>query len=488
VTSQLTSSDDRLAAEVARRLAQIIVNDGWHVGQRLGTEPALLERLGVSRKSFREAVRILEQQDVVRAETGKNGGLVVKAPALDAVSAIIRNHIELTDVSFDEVHEANRILQHFTAALVMERMTPAHANDMRAAIAGPSRGLRTRDLESRRANAAVSAMLDVARNPALTALAHMLNRLTVDFAHQERYPQAIWNEVLEGSDKLLQKLVRQLCARDPESSATIDALYIHIRSVVARLEELDPHVWSTRSFLRGDYSSALAGVERSQKAALKLCYRLAAKIQRNGLMPGDRLGSENELIMEYGVSPSVVVEALRMLEFLGIVRVRRGRAAGAEVIAPNTSAVIDTAVLYLSYFAPLRQDLTALRSWIERNTLELAKTRLSHIQVAAVAKRALMLGDRPYPTREKIAACLQSIFALSGNRILTLLTAILARVDWDSGVAQNDAPFSISIGTAARVLQQALTAPDGAGVIQALTALVRELDAAARASDPSVSK
>lgn len=68
------------AEAVARAIAQSIADAGSRPGHKLGTEGALIEELGVSRRAFREGLRILERFGVVASERGKGGGLIVARP------------------------------------------------------------------------------------------------------------------------------------------------------------------------------------------------------------------------------------------------------------------------------------------------------------------------------------------------------------------------------------------------------------------------
>lgn len=70
----------KLADVVALQLQMMIIQMGWPEGAKLNSEAQLLEQLGVSRAVLREAVRGLERLGVVRAESGRNGGLYVAVP------------------------------------------------------------------------------------------------------------------------------------------------------------------------------------------------------------------------------------------------------------------------------------------------------------------------------------------------------------------------------------------------------------------------
>src|SRR4029453_6686317 len=51
---------DKLPELTARRLFELITEDGWQVGTVVGEEIPLMERYGVGRAVFREAVLLLE--------------------------------------------------------------------------------------------------------------------------------------------------------------------------------------------------------------------------------------------------------------------------------------------------------------------------------------------------------------------------------------------------------------------------------------------
>ena len=114
----------KLAWRVARRLAEQVIAAGWPVGERLGTETKLMSNLGVSREPFREGVRLLELQGIVRMTRGPRGGLLVTAPALDVVSSLIRGYLELSDISFSEVIDARRIIERHAVRLAVGNRLP----------------------------------------------------------------------------------------------------------------------------------------------------------------------------------------------------------------------------------------------------------------------------------------------------------------------------------------------------------------------------
>lgn len=78
----------------------------------------------------------------------------------------------------------------------------------------------------------------------------------------------------------------------------------------------------------------VAGRDTSERIALEIRRYLAHK----GLEPGDRLGTEHELALEFGVSRPTLREALRLLSSLHLIRASRGPGGGIFVAStPNES-------------------------------------------------------------------------------------------------------------------------------------------------------
>src|SRR6266516_2211649 len=72
---------------------------------------------------------------------------------------------------------------------------------------------------------------------------------------------------------------------------------------------------------------------------------LLASITERGLRPGDKLPSERELGEQFGVSRTVVREAVRALAAKGVIRARTG--SGLTVAEVPAAAVSESMSLYL---------------------------------------------------------------------------------------------------------------------------------------------
>ncbi len=120
------------AAKVADRIVEDVMALGWPVGQVLGSESELLERYQVSRAVFREAVRLVEHQQVARTRRGPGGGLVVTEPMVSAVTEAVVLYLHRVDARLDEIFEARIILEEIAGQLASERSDERDLEALRA--------------------------------------------------------------------------------------------------------------------------------------------------------------------------------------------------------------------------------------------------------------------------------------------------------------------------------------------------------------------
>jgi len=100
-----TSSPDKASVEVARRIIDDLVQQGYQVGDRFPSEVDMLQAYAVSRETLREGLRLLEVQGLITIRRGPGGGPRV-APvnaAYLARSASLYFHV--AGASYREVFE-----------------------------------------------------------------------------------------------------------------------------------------------------------------------------------------------------------------------------------------------------------------------------------------------------------------------------------------------------------------------------------------------
>src|SRR3984957_6270949 len=134
-----TDPESKLAASVARRILSDVVDRGWPVGEVLGSQAELIERYGVSRAVFREAVRLVENQQVATMRRGPGGGLVVTEPTVDAIIDAAVLYLHRANTRLDEVFEARIVLEVIATELATERLTEEDSSELRTLEEGEVR-------------------------------------------------------------------------------------------------------------------------------------------------------------------------------------------------------------------------------------------------------------------------------------------------------------------------------------------------------------
>jgi DNA-binding FadR family transcriptional regulator len=353
---------NKLGWRVARHLAESVIRRGWPVGARLGTEPELLEALGVSREPFREGVRLLELQGIVRMARGPGGGLFVTAPALEVASSLVHGYLELSEITFREVIDARKVIEGQAVTLAVRHLTPAGAASLDRALLAAQAAMYDHGRHRTAYLDLLKTLLRIGCDPCLAVFDQALHRITMDFGLHERLPGELWPEYSARGYRALERLVGAVQRGDQAAGRdAVDALLSRMDDYVLRAEGAEDGLWTTRSFITGAYLSAGRLQPGSEKSGPRLAYRITAEIRRRLLPVGASIGSEQELVSRYGVSRAVFREAVRMLEFFGVVEVRRGKDGGLVVAEMDPEGTIGSALLYLDYAGIDPRQAQALR-------------------------------------------------------------------------------------------------------------------------------
>jgi GntR family transcriptional regulator, transcriptional repressor for pyruvate dehydrogenase complex len=104
------------------------------------------------------------------------------------------------------------------------------------------------------------------------------------------------------------------------------------------------------------------------------------------LKPGDRLGSESDLIQRFGFSRAVVREALRVLESEGVVTVKPGPNGGIFCGSPGVDQITRSIDLYGALHDITPEDLAEARLELEVVVARLAAVRRTDEDLAALER------------------------------------------------------------------------------------------------------
>ena len=112
--------------------------------------------------------------------------------------------------------------------------------------------------------------------------------------------------------------------------------------------------------------------------------QIKANILSGALAIGDRLPPERELAKAFNMSPLVLREALHALEAHGLVKIRKGAAGGAFVVAPTHDVLSESLSTLLAFGRTSLDQLTEARLVLEPEIAALAARRRSAKDVDAL--------------------------------------------------------------------------------------------------------
>lgn len=402
---------DKRASQIAARIEADIIRRGWPIGQSLGSEQALQQHYRVSRSVMREAVRLVEHHQVARMRRGPNGGLLVCEPdAAPATHAIII-YLEYLGTTIDDLLDARLLLEPLAASLAAEQIDEAGIDRLRAVLRAGGQRDEFHDALSKQS-----------KNPVLQLFIDILIRLTVRYAEGSRLDSA--SDALEAIERRHSEhaeIVAAVTAGDSARAKTLSER--HAQSVTAWLHDHRP---------AGPARSGSDPDAPNGKLAEVLATAIRDDIATSGREIGEVFGTEVALLERYRVSRAVLREAVRLLEYHAVAKMRRGPGGGLVVAEPQAQASIDTIALYLQYRKPRGEDLRLVRDAIEIDNVTKVVKRRDAPEVRAFLDRHRLIIEEAGDDLRK-AGMEEFLFhtglaQLAGNAVLDLFLRILVEV------------------------------------------------------------
>ena len=404
-----TGSGSKLAATVADRIVGDIARLGWPEGEVVGSEQDLLERYGVSRAVFREAVRLVEHKQVARMRRGPGGGLVVTAPSVGSLADAVSVHLVYVGAEIDETFEARLALEGTAAELAPGRLDASGVAALRELACHERDGTVGDHRELHRLVAALTG------NPALELFVDLLNRVTLLYLPRDA------------------TFTPETLARSAVAHGAIARAVIAGDGSLAR-RRMRKHLEAEAGYLRARRPSRrrLAGLSeadgRSDKRAESTARRIFVEIAEAGWPVGTLFGSEAELMARHDVSRAVLREAVRLLEHHQVARMRRGPGGGLFVVEPGIEAVTDAVALHVDRGGIEPRHLFEVRSAVEMTVLDRVLATLDEDGRARLAD-ALVREREAGDVLPAVGRDVHSVLAqVAGNRVLELLTMVLMRL------------------------------------------------------------
>ena len=125
---------------------------------------------------------------------------------------------------------------------------------------------------------------------------------------------------------------------------------------------------------------------RHKRAFEKIAEQVRNYVYEQKLMPGDKLPSERELAVQFGLGRMVVREALRVLEQSGLVYVKHGGDGGSYVKGVDRSVVSGSISDVIRRGSVGLAHLTEVRIGVEKLVIGVAMARMSDSELELLKK------------------------------------------------------------------------------------------------------
>jgi GntR family transcriptional repressor for pyruvate dehydrogenase complex len=182
--------------------------------------------------------------------------------------------------------------------------------------------------------------------------------------------------------------------------------------------------------------------------------------------PGDFLGTEMDLAGRYGVSRMVARDALRTLEALGIVEIRRGAGGGATITRGNPHLFAEALAVQLELARIPPAQIMEAQSAVECLAAELAASRATreHIERLRqlIDEAESLVDSREAFTRSSLEFHL-AVADASGNRVLHYQLVSMQHISWPRRNRALTAAVARRVVQAHRELVERIEARDAAG-------------------------
>lgn len=437
--SKAGNNSTKLAALVSERIVRDIAEAGWPEGDVFGSETELLERYGVSRAVFREAIRIVEHQRIARMRRGPGGGLVVTPLDVGAVVDALVVYLDFARARVDHVLEARLALEQTVATLAPVRLREDDIDALRDLAEREQAGTVNDERELH------TTLATITKNPALAFCVDLLSRLTARYTPKAVNPR----------DTTRQAVIRAHLAIIESAIAGDDGLTRH---------RMRRHLEAEASYIRRqakEQSGArlLKALRDDDKLAERVARELFDEVSDADWPVGRALGSEPHLMERFGVSRAVLREAVRILEHHQVAVMRRGPGGGLFVVEPGVEAIVGAITLLIDRGGVSAIDLFEVRTAVELAAIDLAIERLDDDAVAAL--RGALENERAAATLPELGVVGHDLHdvlvGIPANPVLELLGLVLTRL---TRIHQSEVP--------GRVASSAEVRRTHAGIVQAI--------------------
>ena len=130
------AKQNRIYQDVVDQIQTSILDGKITPGSKLPPERDLCELFQTSRGTLREALRILEQKNLIEIRLGVNGGAYVRNPNSELMAENLAMLIRSNEVGLDHLEEFREGIEGDVASLAAQRATAADIEQLQNLLAG----------------------------------------------------------------------------------------------------------------------------------------------------------------------------------------------------------------------------------------------------------------------------------------------------------------------------------------------------------------
>ena len=210
------------------RIHQLILNGGLRNGDRLPSERELSNRLGISRPSLREAIRVLEMMGVIHVAHG-NGMILQSSRIVDSVLRPLSFALLLNPATFEELFEVRRVIEAECAGRAAEMASQAMIDLMKQCLASLKANQHNRDLGIKTELTLHQLIAEAAGN---AIFVQVLNSIS-DLLRKSRDVTVPHEGITDGTVRYQELIVAAIENRDSQTARSL--MREHIEEVYARV-------------------------------------------------------------------------------------------------------------------------------------------------------------------------------------------------------------------------------------------------------------
>jgi DNA-binding FadR family transcriptional regulator len=427
---------------MADALQRHVEEEGLSAGERIGTKADLRVRYDVASGTVNQALRMLKSRGVIEIRPGAHGGIfVAKRGDVHKLADVILG-FRWTDATFEQSREVRGALEPLVAVQAARHRVPADVRELRALLEEMDRHYPT-PAEYMAHNFALHRRIAaIGKNRLLRSLYTTMN----DFFEQRFDRNEDDSNACRADYAIHVEMVSAIETGDEPGVLVAAARHERYMQQRHRERTASP-VSATDGWPAQEqrFRDALAFPSSSYGAAI--ARQLEREIGGGGLLPGERLGTRDELCERFDVSVGTINEAVRLAVARGLIVSRSG--PGGGLFLAEASTRMQRSHLFADYAGDEAdtQDYMDLRDALEPLVCRAAAASCNVEDARAlrvVLERMHEVVDQPkmymlqnWNLHRRVAQCvrnppLHSMYLV----VLDALEATLASVAYDADVVE----------------------------------------------------